>query len=171
MQPSRTLALLLLAPLLLLASCVKTGDFWNHKVVLASDLTPSALDGQWEGSWQSYEFYDNGLVHLVIVSTDVAPPSATLPAVTSPAAPGTSRYLAQVEQWHYGILAPEKFNMVLITTAARNGQIQFHGERDLGPLEGSCKYDGFVENNKAVLSYVSRKDFGSLTLHRVVNAH
>ena len=53
---------LVLVSALLLGGCIQTGAFWDHKVVLASDMTPSAVDGQWEGSWQSYEFYDNGLI-------------------------------------------------------------------------------------------------------------
>src|ERR1035437_5609100 len=58
--------------MLALAGCeVKTGDSWDHRVVLASDLTPSAVDGQWEGQWQSHEFLDNGLIHFVIVPSDV----------------------------------------------------------------------------------------------------
>jgi hypothetical protein len=150
--------------------CVQTGAKWDHKVVLASDLTPSALDGQWEGSWQSYEFYDNGLIHFVITPADVAPVPTTLPAVASPAAPGTTRYLAHGKMWHYGLFAPEQFNLVFISTPGINGQVQFHGNRDLGPLDGACKYDGFVDGNKCVMSYVSRNDFGTVTLHRVVNA-
>jgi hypothetical protein len=61
--------------------------------------------------------------------------------------------------------------MVLTAKPGIDGQIQYRGERDLGPLEGFCKFDGFVDSNKAVMSYVSRKDFGSINLRRVVNAH
>jgi hypothetical protein len=161
---------LLLAPLAFLTGCVRTGDFWNHKVVLASDLTPSAIDGQWEGSWHSYEFYDNGLIHFTIIPADTAPPTSTMPAVSSPPVPGTNRYLANVTLWHYGIFCPEYFSMVVTAQRGVDGQIRFHGERDLGPLDGSCRFDGFVDANKNVMSYVSRNDFGSITLHRVVNA-
>jgi hypothetical protein len=154
-----------------LGGCVKTGDFWDHKVVLASDLTPSALDGQWEGKRYSYEHYDNGLVHMTIVPADVADAHATtMPAVSSPPKPGTQRYLAKVRMWHYGIFAPEDFTMVLTSTPGVDGQIKFFGERDLGPIDGSCKFDGFVDANKAVMSYVARHDFGSIKLRRVVNA-
>jgi hypothetical protein len=166
------LALLcLLAPLSLLAGCVQTGDYWNHKVALASDLTPSALDGQWEGSWHSYQHYDTGLIHFTIIPADVAAPTATMPALSSPATPGTTRYLANVTLWHYGIFCPEYFSLVLTAQPGIDGQVRFRGERDLGPLDGACKFDGFVDTNKNTMSYVSRQDFGSITLHRVVNVH
>jgi hypothetical protein len=161
-----------IAGLGLLGGCAQTGDQWDHKVVLASDLTPSALDGQWEGSWQSYEFYDNGLIHFQIVPADMATAdeAAKLPAIASPPESGTQRFLARVKMWHFGLLAPEEFEMVLTATPGTDSQIRFHGNRDLGPLAGFCKYDGFIDGSKSVMSYVNRSDFGSVVLHRVVNA-
>jgi hypothetical protein len=171
---SRATTLLLATTLACLTSAceVKTGDKWDHPVVLATDVTPSAIDGQWEGSWQSYESWDSGLIHFVITPSEISPVPATLPAAASPPRPGTRRYLAKVTLWHWNVLnlCKENFNMVLIATNGDNGQIQFHGDRDLGPLEGFSKYDGFIDANKAVLSYVNQDDFGSLVLRRVVNA-
>jgi hypothetical protein len=160
----------LLGALGMLGGCVQTGAFWDHKVVLASDLTASAVDGQWEGAWHSYESYDGGLIHFVIVPADVAQPTSTMPAVNSPAEPGTMRYMARVKKFHFGIFVPEEFTMVLTGKPGIDGQVRFHGERDLGPLDGDSKFDGFVDGNKMVMSYVSQHDFGSITLHRVVNA-
>ena len=57
--------------------------------------------------------------------------------------------------------------MVLIGVTGTNGEIEFHGERDLGPLNGFCKFDGTV-GAKVSMSYVSRGDFGSVVLKRVV---
>ena len=190
---SRLAALTASLLLLPLASCnVDTGDSWDRPLVLASDLAPSALEGRWEGSWQSYEYWDSGLIHFVITPTGAPPPAtlpaaaltpapttltpvapitppATLPAAASTPAPGTVRYLARGTRWHWGRIFPESFNMVLIATDDHKGQIQFHGERDLGPLNGSCKFDGFIDANKSSMTYVSRHDFGTVTTRRVIS--
>lgn len=136
---------------------------WNQEgqAPLMSAESPASMPGRWEGSWQSNTNYDRGLAHMVITP---------MPAPKDSITPDKPHFNAHFTLWHYGLL-PEHFDVMITTTPGVDGKLNFYGERALDASMGNSKFDGQVENNKLYLTFVSRRDYGTLFVRHLADNH
>ncbi len=132
---------------------------WNAEpVVTASAVEATPLAGKWQGSWQSNDSdYYFGLAHAIIMPLEAVKLTGGTPGQT---------YEAHFQLYHFWVFT-EEFRVTFTAAAPRDGKVSFYGERIMNPIDGVCRYDGFLQGDKIVTSFNSIKDYGTIVLRRV----
>ena len=136
-----------LAPaLLLLVGCSSFPRDWKRG--LRADPTPiSAIEGYWEGTWESDVNGHRGVLRAIITHE------------------GGDRYHARFRATYRKLL---RFGMAVPLTAEQHGDVStFQGQADLGWLAGGIyHYDGHATFQDFEATYSCKRDHGTFRMTR-----